>query len=107
MKEIFYQKLVRDNIPELIKEQKEIPVTKILKDRDYWQALKNKLQEEVTEFNKDETLEELVDILEVIYALTKVKGYSLCALEECREKKAQEKGTFVKRIYLEKKLIQP
>ncbi|HET7087318.1 MAG TPA: nucleoside triphosphate pyrophosphohydrolase [Anaerolineae bacterium] len=67
----------------------------------YGQELKRKLQEEVAEFNKSDKVEELVDILEVVYALASDKGVSQYQLEERRQQKREDRGGFDKRIFLE------
>ena len=59
-----------------------------------------KLDEELAEYHKDQNLEELADLLEVLYAATKARGYSLEELEVCRKKKAEKRGAFDKRILL-------
>lgn len=108
MKEIFYQKLVRDLIPDHIQAQKETPVIRILDEAAFYRQLKIKLQEEVAEFLGEDEAEpqaqELADILEVVYALGNAKGYTPEALEQLRLQKAEKNGGFEKRIYLEKKL---
>lgn len=57
--------------------------------------------EEVNEFLKDETHEELADIQEVLYAIYKVKGINKEELEVIRSKKETEKGSFKNKIILE------
>lgn len=59
------------------------------------------MQEEVREFLADEKMEELADILEVLYALIVYKKFSLDELEMIRRRKIDEKGGFKKRIILE------
>ena len=93
-------KLVRDKIPEIIKRNGEIPNIRVANDQEYWQKLKEKLQEEVDEFLKDNSEEELIDILEVINAITEFKKFDKEKLELLREKKAEERGRFQKRIIL-------
>jgi len=96
-----YNKLVRDNIPEIIKKENKIPVTHIANDEEFWEKLKEKLQEEVSEFLKNSTEEELADILEVINNICYFKNINKSKLERIRRKKAKERGEFKKRIILE------
>ena len=95
-------KLVRDKIPEIIQQSGKEPVTRIADDAEYWQRLKDKLHEEVHEFVQDDDIDELADILEVIYALSEAKGVSKEELEGKREKKAAERGGFKDKVILEK-----
>jgi len=96
-----YNKLVRDKIPEIIKNKGAVPITHIANDEEYWQKLKEKLQEEVDEFLEDETEEELADILEVIYAICDFKKIDKEKLELLRKKKAKERGGFKDKIILD------
>ena len=61
MKEHIYNKLVRDNVPDIIREQGGTPVIRTLGDEEYVQCLENKLREEVGEFLEERTLDELGD----------------------------------------------
>jgi len=94
-----YHKLVRDNIPEIIKKKGLIPITHVSDDEEYWIKLKDKLKEEVDEFLKENNKEELSDILEVVKTICEFKNIN--DLEFIREKKAKERGRFKKRIILE------
>lgn len=96
-----YNKLVRDNIPAIIESEGQTCTTHILSDDEYIKALESKLDEEVAEYHSDKTLEELADIAEVIHALCVAHGHSIHDLESIQLKKANEKGTFSKKIYLE------
>ncbi len=96
-----YNKLVRDKIPEIIKNKGAVPITHIADDEEYWQKLKEKLQEEVDEFLKDGNEEELADILEVIYAICDFKNFDKEKLELFRKKKAEERGGFKNKIILD------
>lgn len=98
-----YNKLVRDKIPEILKNQiKKIPITHIAEnDKEYWQKLKEKLQEEIEEFVESEDENELADILEVIYAICDFKNINMKELDKIRIKKASERGEFKKRIILD------
>ena len=77
-----YNKLVRDKIPEIIKRNNQIPKTHIADDIEYWEKLKEKLQEETSEFIKDNNEDELADILEILYAICDFKNIDKNHLEE-------------------------
>lgn len=95
-----HNKLVRDRIPEIITRRGDKPVTQILDADAYGQELRRKLQEEVAEFGESGKVEELVDILEVVYALAVDEGASQSQLEEMRKQKRRERGGFDQRIFL-------
>ena len=97
-----YNKLVRDNIPEIIQKQGETPYVSVLDDKRYNAELRKKLKEEVREYLGSEEIEELADIIEVIEALAKHKGSSLEEVLEIKEKKAKKNGKFEKKIFLQK-----
>ncbi|MEE1078141.1 MAG: nucleoside triphosphate pyrophosphohydrolase [Agathobacter sp.] len=96
-----YNKLVRDKIPEIIEEDGKNCKTRILSDEEYIAALEAKLNEEVAEYQADKNLEELADVLEVLQAICVARGYSLEELEALRAKKANERGGFADKIFLE------
>ena len=96
-----YNKLVRDRIPEIIKQDNSTPITHIADDEEYWDKLKEKLREEVDEFLKESTEEELADILEIVYAIRDYMKINPEKLEKTREQKAQKRGGFKKKIILD------
>lgn len=97
-----YNKLVRDKIPEIIRTKGSTPTTHLADDHEYWEKLKEKLQEEVAEFVAGPNFEEeLADILEVIEAICAFKGIDSAALHATKAKKAAERGGFKERIILE------
>lgn len=103
--ERIYNKLVRDNIPNIIKEKGETPITRILNDNEYKKELENKLYEEykeVLEANGNDRVEELADMLEVISALAKLEGKSLEEVITVSKEKSNKRGAFDNRIFLEK-----
>ena len=94
-------KLIRDKIPEIMKQKGTTPVTHIANDAEYWQKLKAKLVEESAEFMKDEKEEELADVLEVFNTICDFKKIDKNKLEQIRKKKADERGSFSKRLILD------
>ena len=72
-----YHKLVRDRIPEIIEASGKSCVTEILSDADYLELLDAKLDEELAEYHKDQNIEELADLLEVIRAVAIARGYTV------------------------------
>ena len=94
-------KLVRDKIPEIIKNSNKTPKTHIANNDEYWKELKDKLLEEVNEFLEDNNSEELADIQEVLYAIYDFKGFSKEEIESIRSKKENERGAFKNKIILE------
>lgn len=95
-----YNKLVRDRIPEIIEKTGKSCTVEILGDGEYLKAIDAKLDEELAEYHKDQSLEELADMLEVIYAAAAARGYSTEELEQLRVKKLEERGGFTDRIFL-------
>ena len=59
-----------------------------------------KLDEELAEYHKDQNIEELADLLEVIYAAACARGYSLEQLEQIRTEKAAKRGGFQEKSLL-------
>ena len=59
-----------------------------------------KLDEELAEYHADKNLEELADLLEVLYAATIARGYTIDELESLRLKKREKRGGFDKKILL-------
>ncbi|OIB57703.1 nucleoside triphosphate pyrophosphohydrolase [Natrialba sp. SSL1] len=97
-----YDKLVRDNIPEMILENGETPVTRTASDAEYETYLCKKLREEVEEYVADRDVDELADVLEVLHAIRKFEGVSEQELHDRRERKADERGRFDERQILER-----
>jgi predicted house-cleaning noncanonical NTP pyrophosphatase (MazG superfamily) len=94
-------KLVRDKIPEIIEADGKTPVTRILEQDEYLSELDRKLNEEVAEYQSDKSLEEMADVLEVLFAICKGRGYSIEELMATKQKKQEERGGFQKRIFWE------
>ena len=97
---IRYDKLVRDNIPAMIERDGARAVTRILQGAEYRARLEEKLDEEVAEFHRSGELEELADVLEVVYALCAAQGRSVDELNAVCRKKRDERGGFGRRVFL-------
>jgi predicted house-cleaning noncanonical NTP pyrophosphatase (MazG superfamily) len=96
-----YDKLVRDRIPEIISNRGDRPVTRILDTEAYGRALRDKLREEVAEFIESGEVAELVDVLEVVYALAAEQGLGRSQIEDMRRQKLSNRGGFAGRVFLE------
>ena len=97
---IYFNKLVRDRIPDIIRKNNETPVVRTMDKDEFIRELDRKLDEEILEFRADRNLEELADILEVVYGLCKAEGFSLEDLEALRKEKAESRGAFDERTFL-------
>jgi len=99
-----YQKLVRDKIPEIIKNNGEEKITKKLTDEEYKKELEKKLYEEYNEVlnsKGNDRIEELADMLEVISSLATLEGESLDKVIEVAKTKSKKRGSFNEKIFLE------
>ena len=97
-----HNKLVRDKIPESIGNTGKTAYSHILTKEEYIAELDKKLNEECAEYQADKSLEELADMLEVMYAIAEARGYSIAELERVRAEKAEKRGGFKDRIFLER-----
>lgn len=97
---IKYDKLIRDKIPEIIKESGKKCTVEIMDNDTYIKYLDAKLNEELAEYQVDKSLEELADLLEVMYSVVIARGYSVEKLEKVRKEKADKRGGFKKRLLL-------
>lgn len=97
-----YNKLVRDKIPENINsEPGRKSKYRILNDKEYLNELNKKVIEEANEFIEENSIEELGDLMEVINAIMQFKNYKTEELYKVMKEKADKKGAFNNRIYLE------
>lgn len=99
-----YHKLVRDRIPEIIETDGKTCVCETLADEDYLRLLDAKLTEELSEYQESHSLEELADLLEVLRAVVRARGWTWEQLEQVRQEKAAKRGGFEKKILLKEVL---
>ena len=103
--ERIYNKLVRDNIPNIIEANGEKPITRILNDDEYKRELEKKLNEEYQEVLKaggNDRIEELADMIEVIKYLAKIENATLDDVIAIAKEKSAKRGAFNDKIFLEK-----
>lgn len=99
-----YHKLIRDRIPEIIEKNGQTARVRVLTDEEYLVRLDEKLGEELAEYLADGNVEELADLLEVIYAAALARGTTAEQLDAVRRKKAEERGAFTEKLLLEETL---
>ena len=92
-------KLVRDRIPEIIRNDGKKPIIEILSNEEYLKELDKKLNEEVAEYQADKSIEEMADILQVLYAVCEARGHSVEELLQVKEFKREKRGGFKDKIY--------
>ena len=92
-------KLVRDRIPEIIKSDGKTPIIEILPNEEYLNELDKKLNEEVAEYQADKSIEEMADVLEVLFAICEGRGHTVEELTQVREDKREKRGGFKDKIY--------
>lgn len=99
-----YNKLVRDRIPEIIRQTGAECRTRTLSAGELGPALTSKLSEELEEYQQASTdhsrVEELADVLEVLFALARFHGTSPEHLLAVNANKRQTRGGFEEAIWL-------
>jgi len=103
MRKVYYRKLIRDKIPEVIAANGGEFKTKILKKGEFEKELRKKLLEEAKETVKAKPkglLNELSDILELVKSLASYHGLDFKKIERNQIKKRRERGGFKKRLFL-------
>jgi predicted house-cleaning noncanonical NTP pyrophosphatase (MazG superfamily) len=98
-----YNKLVRDFIPEIIRQSGNQCEVAIMSEAEFSQALREKLLEEaqeVTGASPQDLVSELADLQEVIDALLAVYGISREEVLTEQRRKRTERGGFKQRLRL-------
>lgn len=95
-----YDKLVRDKIPEIIKNAGKEPVTDCIEKEQMGSALDRKLQEETREYLESHSIEEMADVLEVLHGIAHHMGIAWDEVEAVRAEKKRKRGGFEKGIRL-------
>ena len=100
MKKKLFNKLIRDNIIEKIKDEGRTPNYRILENDEFAVKLNQKLLEEVNEFIESNAIEELADVFEIMLKIMEINNTNFDEVEKVRKKKKCENGGFEKRICL-------
>jgi predicted house-cleaning noncanonical NTP pyrophosphatase (MazG superfamily) len=100
MSTVIYNKAVRDLIPDIIRATGKECVVEQVAPEEFLALLREKLAEEVAEYQAAPSVEELADIVEVIRSILYLEGASWEQLEELRVRKAVSRGAFAKRLVL-------
>jgi predicted house-cleaning noncanonical NTP pyrophosphatase (MazG superfamily) len=94
----YYNKLVRDRVPGILRAGGHEVVTKTLEGDALLGALRAKIDEEVAEYDTaiddEHAATELADLLEVVMAIAKRRGYGEAAIQQLRADKAAQRGVF-------------
>lgn len=102
------EKLVRDKIVDEMKKQGKKPKYRVLNQKEYIKALKEKLKEEsqeLVEARPKHMIEELADVYEVFKTILKVHKIKLKEVKKSARQKKKNKGAFKKKISLDLKNI--
>lgn len=97
---ITYNKLTRDNIPHLIEASGRKQTSRVMNEKEYEEALINKVIEEIEEYRVTKNEEEIADIYEVLDCLIKLKEYEPMHIDYLQLIKREARGSFEKRILL-------
>lgn len=95
-----YNKLVRDNIPQLIKESGRSCTSRILDENEYFDALLDKVVEEIEEYRLSDNEEELADVFEVLDCLVQFKEYEPMHIDYLKLIRREARGSFKDRVLL-------
>jgi len=92
-----YNKLVRDRIPEIIKERGKRYRVHTAGEKEYLHLLRRKIEEKVEEFYENPVAEEMGDILEVVEALMEYHGLDREVVERVKNEKRKNEGALKRR----------
>ena len=97
-------KLVRDKVPSLVTKDGGSYSLKLLSPLEHQHEITKKLYEELNEYHeassKEGAVEELVDMVELIYSALKLHDVSIEEFEKIRKEKKKLKGSFEGGIFL-------
>jgi len=95
-----YNKLIRDKIPQIIEDNGKKAIIEKVSGQEYLDLLNAKLEKELQEYLDSQSIEELADLVEVVYAILDCKGVSQQEFEDIRKQKVEERGAFRDKLLL-------
>jgi len=100
-----YNKLIRDKIPQIIEQSGKQAIIQEVSGKEYLELLNAKLGEELQEYLDSQSIEELADLVEVVYAILDDKNVSLQEFELIRKQKVIERGAFKEKLLLKEVIV--
>ncbi len=100
MKITNYKKLIRDRIPEIIEGYGKRAIVEKASKAEFLNYLNEKLEEELLEYKESGAIEELADLVEVVYGILDYNGITLEEFNNIRHAKNKERGAFKKGLVL-------
>jgi predicted house-cleaning noncanonical NTP pyrophosphatase (MazG superfamily) len=105
MSKVYYNKLIRDKIPDKIKKKGEAcEVREISNDEEYEQELLKKISEEASSLSRvrsrEEFLDEYTDLIVVLNTIISLQKFSESDVKKALENNLEKKGGFEKRHFL-------
>lgn len=101
---IYYNKLVWDNVPDLIREKGKDCEVRALDDEEFEVELLKKVEEEASALpetaSRQELIDELADVVTCVEYIKHIKGITELELADALERHARRKGRFEKKMYL-------
>jgi predicted house-cleaning noncanonical NTP pyrophosphatase (MazG superfamily) len=99
-----YNKLVRDKVPGTLRAGGHKVTTRTIQGAEMLRALRAKIDEEVAEYDAapddEQAAMELADLVEVVMAIARRRGFTEAAIQQLREAKAAQRGTFERALFL-------
>ncbi|KKS85708.1 MAG: hypothetical protein UV60_C0006G0060 [Parcubacteria group bacterium GW2011_GWA2_43_11] len=101
---IYYNKLVWDNVPDLIKEKGKECEVRTLDDEEFEIELMKKVEEEASALpetaSRQELIDELADVVTCVEYIKNIKKITELELADALERHSRRKGRFEKKNYL-------
>ena len=98
-----YEKLVRDGIPQIIRDSGAEPHIRVLSPDEFVPAAIDKIVEEAGELKNargDDRLHELADLWEVLSSLVTALGWTMSDVQAAADIKRSTRGGFDDRVWL-------